>query len=118
EPIHRETQRDKARQEPRTVFAGKIDTSELPSAGVLAQYCVSAMRMLFVADLHYALKQFDWLIANASKYDVVVIGGDLLELASALDIDVQIVVMEKYFERLRQITRLVVSSGNHDGNHR
>jgi Icc-related predicted phosphoesterase len=76
------------------------------------------MRMLFVADLHYALKQFDWLIANASKYDVVVIGGDLLELASALEIDVQIVVIEKYFERLRRLTRLVVSSGNHDGNDR
>jgi Icc-related predicted phosphoesterase len=76
------------------------------------------MRMLFVADLHYALKQFDWLIARAPQYDVVVIGGDLLELASALDIDVQIIVMEKYFERLRQLTRLVVSSGNHDGNHR
>src|SRR5580765_2224070 len=76
------------------------------------------MRMLFVADLHYALKQFDWLIANASKYEVVIIGGDLLELASTLDIDVQIVVVEKYFDRLRQLTRLVVSSGNHDGNSR
>jgi Icc-related predicted phosphoesterase len=76
------------------------------------------MRMLFVADLHYALKQFDWLIANAANYDAVVIGGDLLELGSALDIDVQIVVMEKYFSRLRLLTRLVVSSGNHDGNSR
>jgi Icc-related predicted phosphoesterase len=76
------------------------------------------MRMLFVADLHYALKQFDWLIANASKYEVVIIGGDLLELASTLDIDVQIVVVEKYFARLRQLTRLIVSSGNHDGNSR
>jgi dihydrofolate reductase len=31
--------------------------------------------MLFVADLHYALKQFDWLLANAAQYDAVVIGG-------------------------------------------
>jgi Icc-related predicted phosphoesterase len=76
------------------------------------------MRMLFVADLHYALKQFDWLIANAAKYEVVIIGGDLLELASTLDIDVQIVVVEKYFARLRKLTRLIVSSGNHDGNGR
>ena len=72
--------------------------------------------MLFVADLHYALKQFDWLAANAPKHEVVIIGGDLLELASSLDIDVQIVVVEKYLERLRNLTRLVVSSGNHDGN--
>jgi Icc-related predicted phosphoesterase len=76
------------------------------------------MRLLFVADLHYALKQFDWLTANASSFDVVVIGGDLLDLGSALDIDVQIVVIEKYLTRLSQQTKLLVSSGNHDGDTR
>lgn len=75
-------------------------------------------RMLFVADLHYALKQFDWLVANAASFDPVVIGGDLLDLASALDFDVQITVVEKYLERIRQHTRLLVSSGNHDGDSR
>ena len=76
------------------------------------------MRMLFVADLHYALKQFDWLAANASSYDVVIIGGDMLDLAGALDLDIQIIVVEKYFKRLQELTRLVVSSGNHDGDSR
>jgi Icc-related predicted phosphoesterase len=76
------------------------------------------MRMLFVADLHYALKQFDWLVTNAGNFDAVVIGGDLLDLSSALDFDVQIVVVEKYLERIRQKTRLLVSSGNHDGDGR
>ncbi|MEO5957768.1 MAG: metallophosphoesterase [Opitutaceae bacterium] len=76
------------------------------------------MRLLFVADLHYALKQFDWLVANAERFDLVVIGGDLLDLASALDSDVQILVVEKYLERIRQKTRLLVSSGNHDGDSR
>lgn len=76
------------------------------------------MRLLFVADLHYALKQFDWVLAHASDYDWVVIGGDLLDLASALDSDLQIVVVEKYLARLRQKTRLLVSSGNHDGDAR
>ena len=38
------------------------------------------MKMLFVADLHYALKQFDWLVANAANYDSLIIGGDLLDL--------------------------------------
>ena len=33
------------------------------------------MRMLFVADLHYELKQFDWLMAHAAEFDAVVIGG-------------------------------------------
>ena len=76
------------------------------------------MSMLFVADLHYALRQFDWLAANAARYDPVIIGGDLLDIAGALDLEVQIVVIEKYLERIRQQTRLVVSSGNHDGDSR
>lgn len=76
------------------------------------------MRLLFVADLHYSLKQFDWLLARAADYDVAVIGGDLLDLSSALDADVQIAIVEKYLGLLRQKTRLVVSSGNHDGDSR
>ena len=76
------------------------------------------MRILFVADLHYELKQFDWLMAHAADFDAVIIGGDLLELGSRLETDVQIVVVEKYLARLCQQTRLLVSSGNHDGDAR
>lgn len=76
------------------------------------------MKLLFLADLHYTLKQFDWLAANAGNFDAIVIGGDLLDLGSVLDFDVQIVVIEKYLERIRQTTRLIVSSGNHDGDSR
>src|SRR5262249_10512125 len=76
------------------------------------------MRLLFVADLHYSLKQFDWLHAQAGNYDVVAIGGDLLDLSSPLDPDVQIAIVEKYLGLLRQKTRLVVCSGNHDGDTR
>jgi Icc-related predicted phosphoesterase len=76
------------------------------------------MRLLFVADLHYSLKQFDWLLANVANYDVTAIGGDLLDLSSALDPDVQIAIVEKYFALLRDKTRLVVCSGNHDGDSR
>lgn len=74
------------------------------------------MKILFVADLHYTLKQFDWLIANAAGFDAVIIGGDLLDLSSFLDIEVQIIVVEKYLARLRELTRVLVSSGNHDCN--
>ena len=77
-----------------------------------------AMRLLFVADLHYSLKQFDWLLANAAGYDLAVIGGDLLDLGSGLDADVQIVIVERYLGLLRKQVRLVVSSGNHDGDSR
>src|SRR5258707_10140293 len=78
----------------------------------------TCMKLLFVADLHYALKQFDWLVANAANFNPIVIGGDLLDLASSLDFDVQIVVVEKYLGLIRQKTRLLVSSGNHDGDSR
>lgn len=76
------------------------------------------MRLLFVADLHYSLKQFDWLLAHAGEYDAAVIGGDLLDLGSALDADVQIAIVEKYLRLLRQKARLAVCSGNHDGDSR
>ena len=76
------------------------------------------MRLLFVADLHYSLKQFDWLLAEAGAYDLVAIGGDLLDLASALDADVQIAIVEKYLTLLSAKCSLVVSSGNHDGDSR
>ena len=62
------------------------------------------MKILYVADLHYSLKQFDWLVANAAPYDVVAIGGDLLDVGGLLDPDVQIVVVEKYLRRLRRQT--------------
>ena len=64
------------------------------------------------------MRQFDWLTANAGRYELLIIGGDLLDLSSALDLEVQIVVIEKYLSRLRQLTRVVVSSGNHDGDSR
>jgi Icc-related predicted phosphoesterase len=76
------------------------------------------MKLLFAADLHYTLEQFDWLVGNAGQYDLVVIGGDLLDLGSALDYDVQIVVVEKYLRRIRRHAPLLVSSGNHDGDSR
>jgi Icc-related predicted phosphoesterase len=77
------------------------------------------MRLIFIADLHFTLKQFDWLLAHASEYDVIVIGGDLLDLGSDLDLDVQITVVEKYFGLLRKSgKKLVVCSGNHDGDSR
>lgn len=76
------------------------------------------MRLLFVADLHYSLKQFDWLLAHAGDYEAVVIGGDLLDLSSALEADVQIAIVERYFRLIQKKTQLVACSGNHDGDSR
>lgn len=73
------------------------------------------MKILIVADLHYALPQFDWLLATAGSVDVVIIAGDVLDLAGFADLDTQIVVVKKYLNRLREKVPVVISSGNHDG---
>jgi Icc-related predicted phosphoesterase len=72
------------------------------------------MKCLLVADLHYALKQYDWLLRAAPEFDVVIIAGDLLDLSSHVPRPAQIVVVLKYLQRLAGLTRLVTCSGNHD----
>ena len=72
------------------------------------------MRLLVVADLHYALPQFDWVLEVAGDFDVVVMAGDHLDLGSLVDGRAQSVVVRKYFSRLSAQTRLIICSGNHD----
>jgi Icc-related predicted phosphoesterase len=72
------------------------------------------MKVLLVADLHYTLPQFDWLQREVTSYDVVVIAGDLLDLASPVPVAAQVVVVTKLIAALGQRTRLLVCSGNHD----
>jgi Icc-related predicted phosphoesterase len=72
------------------------------------------MRCLFVADLHYSLPQFDWLLQAAPRYDLVVLAGDALDIGSDVDYRAQTLVVRKYLQRLARVTRLIVSSGNHD----
>src|SRR5258707_311631 len=76
------------------------------------------MRFLLVSDLHYALKQYDWTTAVADDFDTVVIAGDHLDIASPVEGSVQIIVILKYLKRLMASTQIVVSSGNHDLDHR
>jgi predicted phosphodiesterase len=74
------------------------------------------MKILVASDLHYRLKQFDWLASQAGSYDAMIIAGDLLDISSSMDLGVQIVVMKKYLKKIGAVTRLLVCSGNHDGN--
>ena len=71
------------------------------------------MKILLVADIHYGLRQFDWLVQAAPNFDAVVIAGDLLDVAGHADLDTQIVVVSQYLERLRGLTHVLVCSGNH-----
>ena len=54
------------------------------------------MRILMVSDLHYTLKQFDWVTQVASEYDLVIVAGDHLSIASPVDPDAQIAVVLEY----------------------
>jgi len=73
------------------------------------------MKILAVSDLHFGLKQFDWVVSQAERYDLVIIAGDLLDLGGHLDLDSQITIVVKYLRAISAKTRLLVCSGNHDG---
>ncbi|MDX6766163.1 MAG: metallophosphoesterase [Candidatus Methylacidiphilales bacterium] len=72
------------------------------------------MRILAAADLHYALRQFDWLGTDAPACDLLVLAGDLLDMGSSVDLEVQEVVVQKYLRRYSAGKVLLTSSGNHD----
>jgi len=72
------------------------------------------MRCLVVADLHYSLPQFDWLVSAAPQFDLVIFAGDALDIGSYVDFRAQIVVVKKYLSLLSATTRVMFCSGNHD----
>jgi Icc-related predicted phosphoesterase len=74
------------------------------------------MKILIASDLHYSLRQYDWLAARARSFDALIIAGDLLDISSPLDLNLQISVVGKYLQKISEQTTLLVCSGNHDGN--
>jgi Icc-related predicted phosphoesterase len=76
------------------------------------------MRFLLLADLHYDLRKFDWVVAAAAHVDVVVLAGDHLDGAAAVGRASQAIVVHKYFRRIRERAALLICSGNHDLDYR
>src|SRR5882724_7342104 len=74
------------------------------------------MRILLVSDLHYTMRQLDWVAAVADDFDLVVIAGDHLDMGSLVAPDAQIAVLLQYLARFAQKTTVVACSGNHDLN--
>lgn len=72
------------------------------------------MKCLLVSDLHYTLKQFDWVLNEAADFDVVVIAGDHLDISSRVEVRAQITVIQTYLRQIGSRTQLIVCSGNHD----
>jgi Icc-related predicted phosphoesterase len=76
------------------------------------------VRALLVSDLHYDLRKLDWMLAEASALDLLVVAGDLLDVGSSVPLDAQIVVVLEYLARCAERTTTVACSGNHDLDHR
>jgi Icc-related predicted phosphoesterase len=74
------------------------------------------MRILLVSDLHYTLKQLDWVTSVAGDFELVVVAGDLLDISSIVEPDAQIAVVLEYLARVAAKTTVVACSGNHDLN--
>jgi Icc-related predicted phosphoesterase len=76
------------------------------------------MRLLLTSDLHYKLRQYDWLIRAAPRFDAVVIAGDHLDTMLPVPGAVQIAALRASFAAIAQSSRLLLCSGNHDLNAR
>jgi Icc-related predicted phosphoesterase len=72
------------------------------------------VRILHVSDLHYRLRQLDWLLGAARSFDAVAIAGDLLDVRSPVALDVQAVAVTAALRALAGETALFAASGNHD----
>jgi Icc-related predicted phosphoesterase len=77
-----------------------------------------AMRLLLTSDLHYRLRNYDWLQEVAPRFDAVVIAGDHIDGASPVPDSVQIAALSASLSALAQRTPLLTCSGNHDLNAR
>jgi hypothetical protein len=76
------------------------------------------MRILLTSDLHYKLRQYDWVIDAASNFDAVVIAGDHIDAFSPVPGIVQIAALSASFTAVSRASRLMLCSGNHDLNAR
>lgn len=72
------------------------------------------LRILLVSDLHYTLPQLDWVVRAAPAFDLVVLAGDSLDISAIVPLEAQAVVILRYLSLLRELTSVVVASGNHD----
>jgi hypothetical protein len=83
-----------------------------------AAHVAAPMRVLLTSDLHYKLRQYDWLLGAAPRFDVVVVAGDHVDAFSPVPGEVQIAALSASLKALAQRCRLLVCSGNHDLNAR
>lgn len=72
------------------------------------------MRVLLTSDLHYKLRQYDWLIGAAEHFDAVVVAGDHIDAFSPVPSVVQIAALSASIKAIAGKGKLLACSGNHD----
>lgn len=72
------------------------------------------MRILATSDLHFNRQQLAWVALPPPGFDLVVIAGDLLDLAGHRSVPEQIAEVRQELIRLRAAGPVLVASGNHD----
>ena len=72
------------------------------------------MRLLLVSDLHYTLRQYDWLLTRAERCDALVLAGDLLSIAAPVTVPAQIAAIGATLRRLAESTTVIACSGVND----
>ena len=72
------------------------------------------MRCLVVGDLHFNLRQFDWITERLVDFDALVLTGDLLDLSGHQPHSRQLQTLLPLLQRWRARTHVLVASGNHD----
>jgi Icc-related predicted phosphoesterase len=72
------------------------------------------MKILLMADLHSNTRWYRWLLRAATRFDLVCIAGDLLDLFGQLAPAQQAREAQKFLRRLAEKTAVAVCSGNHD----
>jgi Icc-related predicted phosphoesterase len=72
------------------------------------------MRILATGDVHYDMRQLDWLLERAPEFELVVLVGDLLDISSSVPLEAQIPVVLRYLAALGERCPTAVCSGNHD----
>jgi Icc-related predicted phosphoesterase len=70
------------------------------------------MTILHVTDFHFNKRWFDWLLHRAPPYDLLVMSGDMLDLADATPHRKQIAWVSDWINRHPR--PMCVCSGNHD----
>ena len=73
------------------------------------------MKLLLTADFHFHKPWFEWVLHVASRYDMICIAGDLLDMFHADGVVPQLIYTYEWMQMLMKLqVPVALCSGNHD----